>query len=94
MAAPADWKQTVVNIPGTAFPRGQQTYLIVFQSVKDSTRKVGSRASIVFEREMYGLAFAIAFFFGSITLGFFESVLDVGVRPQTLREFPFFHRVI
>lgn len=34
VALPAEWKQTTVTIPGTAFPEAEKNYLIVFQAVK------------------------------------------------------------
>lgn len=34
VAAPSEWKQTQVTVPGEAFPQGKSTYLVVFQSVK------------------------------------------------------------
>ncbi len=34
LALPADWKKTVVTVPGTAFPDKDTTYVLVFQSVK------------------------------------------------------------
>jgi hypothetical protein len=34
VALPAQWKQDQVTIPGSAFPDGQQTYLVVLQAVK------------------------------------------------------------
>ncbi len=34
IALPAEWKQTTVTVPGSAFPEPRKTYVVVFQSVK------------------------------------------------------------
>jgi hypothetical protein len=34
VALPAEWKQGTVTVPGEAFPKPAQTYLVVFQAVK------------------------------------------------------------
>ncbi|MBI3180811.1 MAG: hypothetical protein HYZ28_01570 [Myxococcales bacterium] len=34
IATPGEWKQTVVTVPGSAFPAAKKTYVVVLQSVK------------------------------------------------------------
>jgi hypothetical protein len=37
VAAPVEWQQARVTLPGTAFPDAKKTYLIIFQSVRAGT---------------------------------------------------------
>ena len=49
----------------------------------------GVGAAVVFQIEMRGFAFAVAFFLGFIALGFFQGVLHFGVWAQFFGAVPF-----
>ena len=53
---------------------------IVFEDAHDAARQVGRRIAVIFQIEMRGFAFAVAFFFGLIALGFFQGALYVRIR--------------
>ena len=49
----------------------------------------GVAPAVVFQVEVRGFAFAIAFLFGFIALGFFERLLDFGIGAQAFGALPF-----
>ena len=61
---------------------GFEVAKIFFEDVHDSAREIGRGAAVVFQGEMRGLAFAVAFLFGFISFGFFQGVLHFGVGAQ------------
>ncbi len=64
---------------------------IVFEGVQDSAGEIGRGGAAVFQGEVSGDAFAVAFLFGFVFLRFGERALDFRVGVQVLGALPFFH---
>ena len=71
-----------------------QVVEIIFEDVQDAARQVGRGAAIVFQLEVSGLAFAIAFLLGLIALSFLERLLDFWVWTELLGALPFFNGAV
>ncbi len=56
--------------------------------------RCGVGVAVIFQAEMRGLAFAVAFFFGLIALRFLQGLLDLRVGTQTLGALPFLNGLV